>query len=97
MSKMTQLPGVPDSEDAIPGMAYFAGTGPLGKTCGGCWHRGMFRTARRGFWNNQKQDFDAPKSYRYAGCAMFKALTGEYGPAISADNHACKYFEAKNR
>lgn len=36
MSYMTRLEGVPDTDDAKPGMAYFAGTGPIGKTCGKC-------------------------------------------------------------
>jgi hypothetical protein len=40
MSHMTKIPGVPDRSTALPGMAFFAGTGPQGKTCGDCLFRG---------------------------------------------------------
>lgn len=36
---LTRLPGIPDRDQAKIGMAYFAGTGPAGKTCGSCEHR----------------------------------------------------------
>ena len=39
MSHMTKLPGVPDRDDVIVGMAHYAGSGPLGKTCGDCANR----------------------------------------------------------
>jgi hypothetical protein len=39
MGIMTKLDGVPDREDAKPGMAFFANTGPFGATCGDCSHR----------------------------------------------------------
>jgi hypothetical protein len=44
---MTRLPGVPDSDDVNEGMAYFANTGPFGKTCDTCAHRGYWRTKKR--------------------------------------------------
>ena len=90
----TKLPGAPDRSDAVPGMAYFAGTGPAGKTCGHCCHRGMWRVSSIERWDDRRQTYDA-KSYRYSGCAMFKQLTGKFGPAIARDNGACKYFGPK--
>lgn len=33
---LTHIPGTPRKSDAKPGMAHFAGTGPLGKTCRSC-------------------------------------------------------------
>jgi len=91
---MTRVPGVPDSSDVVPGMAHFAGTGPAGKTCGDCAHRGYYREVRRGKWNAEHQAYDF-NSYRHLGCAMFKALTGHFGPAVAKDNAACKYFEQR--
>jgi hypothetical protein len=92
ISNLTKLPGVPDSGDAVPGMAHFAGSGPYGETCGGCVHRGYYRQAKTGKWNPQTNTHDY-STYRHPGCAMFKKLTGRAGPAVSADNQACKYFE----
>ena len=41
---MTRIPGVPDRlNDVKPGMAWYCGTGPRGKTCGDC----EFRTYPR--------------------------------------------------
>jgi hypothetical protein len=42
---MTQLPGVPNSRDVIPGMAHFAGTGPTGTYCFQCSY----------FWNGSER------------------------------------------
>jgi len=92
--KLTKLPDVPDKEDALPGMAYFAGTGPWGKTCGDCAHRGMWRRSSIEHYDERLKEFVA-KTYRYGGCAMFKALTGKYGPAVADHNRSCKYFEPK--
>jgi hypothetical protein len=33
---LTKVEGYPDKWSAVPGMAYFAGTGPLFATCGKC-------------------------------------------------------------
>jgi hypothetical protein len=46
MSYMTRLPGVFDKNNALPGMAYFSGSGPQGKTCGGCAFRGYQRDGK---------------------------------------------------
>lgn len=94
MSYMTRLEGVPDTDDAKPGMAYFAGTGPDGKTCGQCKHRGLTRQSRKGTWSEKLQQI-VHKSYRTTQCAMFKKLAGMHGTAVKKDYPCCKYFEPK--
>ena len=88
MIPMTPIPGAPDKSQAIPGMAFFAGTGPAGKTCGDCMHRGYYRETKSG---------NSYSSYKVSKCAVFKKLTGTHGADIRPDNHACKYFEGKNK
>lgn len=83
MTHLTTIEGVPDSSTAVPGMAYFADTGPATKTCGDCELRGYHRQRGNG------------KTYHTAGCAMFKKLSGRHGPPVGRDNKACKYFEPK--
>jgi hypothetical protein len=73
-------------------MAHFAGSGPPGMTCGDCAHKGYYRTSGSPRWNAQTNE-DEYRTYRSAGCAMFKALTGHHGPAIESTNRSCKYFE----
>lgn len=94
MDYMTKLEGVPSTDDAIPGMAHFAGSGPDGKTCGKCKFRGLVRESRRATFSEKLQDF-VHKSYRTTQCQVFKRLTGEYGAAVKKDYKACKYFEPK--
>jgi hypothetical protein len=91
---MVKVPGVPESETAIAGMAYFSGTGPEGKTCGDCLHRGYRRESQNGTWNELKKEMTYT-SYRVQKCARFKSMTGHHGTDIAADNKCCKYFEAK--
>jgi len=84
MGVMTKIDGAPDREEAIAGMAFYAGTGPIGTTCGGCAHRGYYRVNGAG------------KSVRWLGCKVFKSLTGRHGRVVSKLNPSCKYFaEAK--
>lgn len=94
LDPMTRLEGVPSKDEAIPGMAYFAGTGPFGKTCGDCRHRGYQVQSKKERWNDDLQQFIS-KSYRTTKCAMFRRLAGENGPAVKADCKSCKYFEQK--
>ena len=94
MGVMVKEAGIPDSEDAVPGMAFFAGTGPAGKTCGTCAHRGYSRQSQRGTWHDRLQQ-EVFKSYRTQGCAMFKQLSGHHGPPVETDNKACKYYDPK--
>ena len=82
MSYMTRLEGVPDTDEALPGMAFFAGTGPEGKTCGQCKHRGYYR-------ENKKE-----KLVRTAACQIHRKLAGgTHGDPVKKRYPACKYFE----
>jgi len=93
-SGLTRHPGMPDSGEVIPGMAHFAGTGPAGKHCGDCGHRGYERQTAVPKWDEVARCY-VYGWYRYQGCAKFKGLTGKAGPVISANNASCKYFEDK--
>ena len=70
-----------------PGMAFFADTGPTGRTCGECKFKGYRRRV-------VKKSGEFSKAVTSAGCAKFHALTGRHGPAISKYLRSCKYFEA---
>ncbi len=94
MSYMTKIEGVADTDDAKSGMAFFAGTGPYGKTCGNCKHRGLTRMSQKATYSEQAKEF-VHKTYRTSQCAMFKKLAGEYGSAVKKDYPACKYFEQR--
>jgi hypothetical protein len=90
---MVKVAGVPDRSDAKPGMAFFAGTGPSGKTCGDCKNRGYYRQGPE-HWDETKQKM-VSRGYRVQKCAQFKAMTGRHGTDVDAGYSACKYFEAK--
>ncbi len=96
MSFMTKIEGVADTDDAKPGMAFFTGTGPYGKTCGDCRHRGLTRQSQKSTYSERLKEF-VHKSYRTTQCAMLKRLSGHHGSAVEADYPACKYFEAKEK
>lgn len=83
MLPLTRIEGVPSKEEIIPGMAYYAGSGPASATCKGCKWYGYYRESKEG------------KSYRTMACNMFKKLTGKFGPRLKAHTPACKYFERK--
>lgn len=72
---LTTIPGLPDPAAVIDGMAFFAGTGPDGKTCGDCKHRGYYRESTRGKWDETLRQV-VFNSYRVAKCAMYKRLSG---------------------
>lgn len=93
---MTRLHGVPSKDDALPGMAFFANTGPHGKTCGDCKHRGLVRQSQKATYSEAAQEF-VHKSYRTTQCAMFKKLAGMHGSAVKKDYPACKYFESRKQ
>ena len=46
MTILTRVENCPDRSQAVSGMAYFAGTGPPGATCGNCMFYG---NGRKGF------------------------------------------------
>jgi hypothetical protein len=94
MSFVTKIEGVADTDEALPGMAFFAGTGPFGKTCGDSKNRGLIRESQKATYSEQAKEF-VHRSYRTTQCAKFKKLCGEYGAAVKKDYPACKYFEQK--
>ena len=65
--------------ESYPGMAHFAGTGPKGKTCGGC---KFFVPAA-----NRSPQFVCDK-YR-------TLMRGRTGKPIEHKYKACKYYENK--
>jgi len=77
----------------VPGMAYFAYTGPIGKQCGDCAFR-RYQRQRRGQFDPSTNTW-GHKVYSYGGCRKFRELTGRDGPEIARDLPSCKYFEAK--
>jgi hypothetical protein len=85
MGVMTKSETSPDREVAISGMAHYAGSGPPGKTCGDCLHRGYYRIGKNG------------KSRRVTGCMMYRKLAGRHGPPINRHNHSCKHFQQRDR
>lgn len=94
MSYMTKIEGIPDTDDVKPGMAFFAGTGPYGKTCGTCKHRGVVRQSQKATYSERLKEF-VHRSYRTTQCAMFKKLSGNHGGSGDKNWSACKYFEDK--
>lgn len=94
MEGMTVIEGVPDSTSARPGMAFFCGTGPAGKTCGDCIHRGYKREGRKGTWSEKLQQ-EVYRNYQVQKCAVFKKMAGKHGQDVDADNPSCKYFQQK--
>jgi len=94
MSYMTKLDGVPDTDNAKPGMAFFEGTGPVDKTCGDCKHRGLTRQSKKAKWSDKLNQL-IYKSYRTTQCSMYKKLSGTHGAAVKKYYLACKYFEQK--
>lgn len=91
---MVKIPGVPEKDDAKPGMAFFAGTGPVGKTCGDCLHRGYYRQSQKGRWDEMLRQ-EVFKTYRVSKCAVYKSMTGHHGGDINRHWPSCKYFEPK--
>ena len=92
MDHMTKIEGVPSTDVAKPGMAFFAGTGPAGKTCGDCALKGYMRESKKGKWSERLREMVYP-SHRVGSCAMFLKLTGQHGPPVADHYDACKYFE----
>jgi hypothetical protein len=78
----------PQHLSTAPGMAFFAGTGPEGKYCKDCKHKGYERLKVDSYGNAQR-------AVTHGGCAKFKQLLGVDGPQIKGSLPSCKYFEAK--
>ena len=73
----------------VPGMAFFAGTGPPGKTCGDCRLLGYHRKCVR--YNEHNEPVEGTRFT--SACAKFRQLSGKDGPIVSKRTDACKYFE----
>jgi hypothetical protein len=80
MSFLTKVSSSFDRSDAVPGMAYFRGTGPFATTCKSCEYFGL-------------SDKDCGR--KSAPCRMFKRLQGEAGPKVKCDTGSCKYYEER--
>jgi hypothetical protein len=95
MRVMTRLPGVPDSDQAKPGMAYFSGTGPAGKTCGDC----SFRTYQTKVQVVAGDGTTATvwDTVPAKGCLKYKQMTGRDGPEIKKYYAACREFQEKEK
>lgn len=89
---LTKIEGCPDNSQIRPGMAAFYGTGPFGKTCGDCSHRGYSRPGRSERWDEKLEAF-IRKARRHLGCEKFFRMTGKHGPVVEPEWSACKYFE----
>jgi hypothetical protein len=94
-ANLTDSPTSLQATLTAPGMAYFAGSGPAGKTCGDCKYWTYYRQKKKGRFSTRTGQEEYP-TYRWAGCAKFRDLTGQVGPQIDDRLHACKYFEQKH-
>lgn len=72
--------------DTKPGMAFWVGSGPSGKTCRGCKSFNSEDTYASGYRAG------TPKP---VPCAKYTHMMGRKGPKIQHDYRACKYFEAR--
>ena len=93
MSNMTRLLDVPDTGDVKAGMAYFANTGPHGKTCAACAYRGYWRSSKGKF--NLRTNQIEERQVLHGGCQMFLKLSGKHGPRINKKWDACKYYKER--
>ena len=93
MSNMTRLLDVPDTGDVKAGMAYFANTGPHGKTCATCAYRGYWRSSKGKF--NLRTNQIEERQVLHGGCQMFLKLSGKHGPRINKKWDACKYYKER--
>jgi hypothetical protein len=71
---MTKVAGVPSRDDAKPGMAFFAATGPPEKNCGGCKHR-TDRTSRCQKFTELAGKDGPPVRGDYRACKYFVSRT----------------------
>jgi hypothetical protein len=83
---MTQLPGVPNSRDVIPGMAHFAGTGPTGTYCFQCSY----------FWNGSERS--AGECREFMRLCPRKSTNPKKRPKvlrIPPRTPSCRYFKER--
>ena len=65
--------------NTLPGMAFWAGSGPIGLTCVDCEHLDLPKDSKK----------------EKALCREFKRLARVQGRKFSKHSAACKYFEAR--
>jgi hypothetical protein len=92
---MTRVKGIPDKRDLKPGMAHFPGTGPEGKTCGDCMHRGYKVQSQSASWDKKTKQ-SIYRWYKTYKCAMYRKLMQHNGPAVKSWYPACRHFQDKN-
>lgn len=76
---MVQVAGTLSRAQAIRGMAYFAGTGPNGATCGTCQHR----------------LYSDDDGYHRGCALYRQFSGGRHGSRIAPTNPACRYYALK--
>jgi len=76
-------------ETTVPGMAYWARSGPPGTYCYQCAFWGYHKVRRTAAG-------DAVKSKHVQACKKFHELTNKHGPVVPASTPSCKYFERRN-
>lgn len=64
----------------VPGMAFFAETGPFATTCGQCIHLS----------DKTNKNF---RPRRCPGCLKYFDLTGRHGDSVPRNTPSCKYFK----
>jgi hypothetical protein len=71
-------------KQTAPGMAHWAGSGPIGATCGKCIHYGYTYVKSTG-----------DHATKPSSCEKFYSMTLRHGGTLDQRQIACKYFEAK--
>lgn len=84
-----------EQAETMPGMAYMAGTGPHGKTCGDCKFKGFSYQGRERV--SQKTGEIYYQTHRSNGCEKNYELLGKKRPGADIPDRtkACKYFEQR--
>jgi len=72
-----------------PGMAHWAASGPLGRTCAECAYLGYQQQVQNAI------GVVVATKQRY-GCAKFLALTGRHGAIVPQSTEACRHFELRS-
>ena len=83
---LTETPN--EQKLTVPGMAFWADTGPFGTTCGNCRHKGYRRKV-------VSKAGEFVKMRPSQGCAKYWELTGIHGPAFDNRIPSCRYYEAR--
>jgi hypothetical protein len=75
---------------SIPGMAFFAATGPFGTRCSDCIFLGCNHVIRNKAGDAIRTVFQSNR------CAKFRELSGgKRGDPIPPETESCRYFETK--